>query len=125
MGGGGSTGNDAGTGAMGGAGGSAAGDPCATALFCDDFETYAANAAPTTPWRAATNLGTVTVDATLHHSGNQSVKMTTQARTTNGIKTAFIELTGGGVLPVSGNVFYGRMMFFLDDAPRRRRCTGR
>jgi hypothetical protein len=100
-----------------GAAGGATGDPCATALFCDDFETYAANAAPTTPWRTATNLGAVTVDSSLSHSGSKSVKMTTQARTTNGSKTAFIELAGGGVFPVSGNVFYGRMMFFLDAAP--------
>ena len=51
------------------------------------------------------------------HSGSQSVKMTTQARTTDGIKTAFIELAGNGVFPVAGNVFYGRMMINLDAAP--------
>ncbi len=104
------TGND-------GAAGSTGGDPCATALFCDDFEKYAANAAPTTPWRASTNMGAVTVDGAFAHSGSQSIKMTTQARTTDGIKTAFIELTGNGVFPVAGNVFYGRMMFYLDAAP--------
>ena len=101
----------------GGAAGSTGGDPCTTALFCDDFEKYAANAAPTTPWRASTNMGTVTVDGALAHSGSQSVKVTTQARTTDGIKTAFIELAGNGVFPVAGNVFYGRMMIYLDAAP--------
>ena len=108
--GGGSTGND-------GSAGSAGSDPCTTALFCDDFEKYAASAAPTTPWRASTNMGTVTVDGAFGHSGAQSIKMTTQARTTDGIKTAFIELAGDGVFPVAGNVFYGRMMFYLDAAP--------
>src|SRR5581483_2926557 len=99
---GGSTGND-------GAAGSAGGDPCTTALYCDDFEKYAANVAPTTPWHTSTNMGAVTVDGAFAHSGSQSMKMTTQARTTDGIKTAFIELTGNNVFPVAGNVFYGRM----------------
>jgi hypothetical protein len=107
---GGSTGND-------GAADSAGSDPCTTALFCDDFEKYAANAAPATPWRASTNMGTVTVDGAFGHSGKQSIEMTTQARTTDGIKTAFIELSGNNVFPVAGNVFYGRMMFYLDAAP--------
>jgi hypothetical protein len=108
------TGGSAGT---GGAAGSTGADPCTTALFCDDFEKYAANAAPTTPWRASTNMGAVTVDGAFAHSGSRSIKMTTQARTTDGIKTAFIELAGNGVFPVAGNVFYGRMMFYLDAAP--------
>ena len=107
---GGSTGND-------GAAGSTGGDPCTTALFCDDFEKYTANAAPSAPWHASTNMGAVTVDGAFAHSGSQSIKMTTLARTTDGIKTAFIELAGNGVFPVAGNVFYGRMMFYLDAAP--------
>jgi hypothetical protein len=119
---GGNTGSGGSTGAGGmvgndGAAGSTGGDPCATALYCDDFEKYAANAAPTTPWHASTNMGAVTVDGTMAHSGSQSIKMTTQARTTDGIKTAFIELAGNNVFPVAGNVFYGRMMFYLDAAP--------
>jgi hypothetical protein len=105
------------TGAGGGAAAGAGGNPCATAIFCDDFEKYAAGAPPTTPWRAATNLGAVAVDTTQSRSGAKSVKLTTQARTSDGIKTAFIELTGNPVFPISGNVFYGRMMFRLEAAP--------
>jgi len=105
------------TGAGGGATAGAGGDPCATAMFCDDFEKYAAGAPPTTPWRASTNLGAVAVDTTQSRSGAKSVKLTTQARTSDGIKTAFIELTGSAVFPISGNVFYGRMMFRLEAAP--------
>ena len=103
-----------------GAGGSApdaAADPCTTAIFCDDFERYAAGAAPGAPWRAQTNLGTVSVDTSHSRSGGKSVKLTTQARTTNGGKTAFIELSGATYLPAPGNVFYGRVMFFLEAAP--------
>jgi hypothetical protein len=62
-------------------------------------------------------MGTVTVDGAVAHSGSHSIKMTTAARTTDGIKTAFIELAGNGVFPVAGNVFYGRMMINLDAAP--------
>ena len=105
------------TGAGGGATAGAAGDPCATAIFCDDFEKYPVGTAPTTPWRASTNLGAVAVDTTQSRSGAKSVKLTTQERTTDGIKTAFIELTGSTIFPVTGDVFYGRMMFRLEAAP--------
>src|SRR5438128_2309187 len=74
-------GNGAGS---GGAGGGA--DPCKTALYCDDFERYTAGAAPTTPWRASTNMGAVAVDTTHARSGTKAVKMTTQARTSDGGK---------------------------------------
>jgi hypothetical protein len=104
-------------GATGGAGGGAAVDPCTSAIFCDDFEKYAAGAAPTSPWRSQMNMGTVSVDATQSHSGGKSVKFTTLARTTDGIKTAFMELSGAPVFPISGNVMYGRMMFRLEAAP--------
>ncbi|HET6148498.1 MAG TPA: hypothetical protein VFH68_13275, partial [Polyangia bacterium] len=103
------------SGVGGGAAAGAAGDPCATAIFCDDFEKYAAGATPTSPWRAATNQGAVAVDTNQHRSGTKSVKLTTQAH--DGAKTAFIELTGSAVFPVSGNVFHGRMMFLLEAAP--------
>ena len=50
------------------------------------------------------------------HSGSKSVKMTTQARTTNGSKTAFIELAGAGVFPVERQ----RLLRPHDVLPRRR-----
>ena len=118
---------DGGPAATGGAGGIATGgggaaggpavDPCASAIFCDDFEKYAAGASLTSPWRSQVNMGTVSVDASQSHSGGKSVKFTTLARTTDGIKTAFMELSGAPVFPISGNVLYGRMMFRLEAAP--------
>src|SRR6266567_3420152 len=68
-------------GGHGGAGGAA--NPCTTALFCDDFEAYAAGVAPGSPWHASTNMGAVSVDTTHARSGTKAVKMTTQARTTD------------------------------------------
>jgi hypothetical protein len=108
------TGTGGGFAGTGGAAGSAA-DPCATALFCDDFEGYAAGPAPGGSWTSQLNGGTVAVDTTQFRSGAKSVKFTTPARA--GGKTAFLRLASPSVFPVTGNVFYGRMMFRLESAP--------
>src|SRR5581483_2195568 len=62
-------------GAQTGAGtGGAAGDPCATALFCDDFEKYTAGQAPGAPWSHQVSAGsTAAVDTSQFHSGSKSV----------------------------------------------------
>jgi polysaccharide lyase-like protein len=102
----------------GGAAGSGAADPCATAIFCDDFESYTAGQAPGGNWTSSTNLGTVAVDETQARSGQKSVKFTTQS--SSGTKTAYIRLanaTGKTIFPAPGNSFYGRMMFRLEAAP--------
>ncbi len=104
--------------AAGGAAGSAAGtdaigtgDPCVTAIFCDDFEGY--TTAPTAPWTARTSSGSVTID-TDPSTGNQSVKLTTTAASS---ATAMIRLAGAELFPVEGNVVYGRMLWKVDAAP--------
>jgi hypothetical protein len=112
---GGSGGGAAGTGGAGTGG--AAGDPCATALFCDDFEKYTAGQAPGAPWTRQVSTGsTAAVDTTQFHSGTKSVKFV--AASGSGSKTAYIRLMGtGSGLPVMPNMFYGRMMFRLEAAP--------
>ena len=104
----------AGAGTAGG-GGSVATNPCATALFCDDFETYTAGQAPGGSWTQNVNGGTVAVDTTQFHSGTKSVKFTTAAQANT--KTAMIRLAATSVFPVSGDMFYGRIMFRLAAAP--------
>lgn len=109
-------GGDAGSGgASGGASGGGSGDACASALFCDDFESYTADQAPGGSWKTRTNSGTVVVDGTQARSGSKSVKLTAQAG--GNIKTAFMRIEGSPVFPVDGNAFYGRMMFYLESAP--------
>ena len=103
-----------GTTGSGGGGGAGAGG-CGTALFCDDFESYTAGAAPNGRWTTQLNGGTVTVDDTQKHSGTKSVKFTTQSK--SGTKTAFMKLMGTPLFPLDGNVFYGRMMFQLQAGP--------
>jgi len=90
---------------------------CGGATFCDDFESYAAGAQPGGSWTTRTTLGAVVVDDTQARSGSRSVKLTTQAKTSDGIKTAFIRLGGAPVFPSPGNVLYGRMMVRLEAAP--------
>jgi len=89
-------------------------DPCARALYCDDFEGYAEGRPPAGKWTAVTTAGTVTVDGAQHRSGTKAVKFTTAG--TASYQSAFIGL-GRDVLPVPGNTVYGRMMFRLEAAP--------
>jgi hypothetical protein len=109
---GGSAGNSAGTsGATGGSAGTGA-NPCDTALFCDDFESY--TSAPNGKWALRTTSGAIAVDQAEHVSGSQSVKFTTQA----GSKaTALMRISDASIFPVPGNVLYGRMMFRVESEP--------
>jgi hypothetical protein len=104
-----------GAGGAGGAGGVTSSNPCATAIFCDDFESYPTGQAPGGNWTAQLGGGTVAVDGAQFRSGARSVKFTTPVGT--GFKSALIRLAGAAIFPVTGNVFYGRMMFQLQAAP--------
>jgi hypothetical protein len=90
-------------------------DPCATARFCEDFESYTTGKAPGGGWKTSTNLGTVNVVDGAHFSGSKSVECATQAGM-NG-KTAFMRLDLASVFPVPGDLYYGRMMTRLESAP--------
>jgi hypothetical protein len=101
-----------------GTGGSGA-DPCATALFCDDFESYTVGQAPTGNWTRQVSSGsTAAVDMAQARSGTKSVKFVAAAA--SGSKTAYIRLASTAmksIFPVTPNVVYGRMMFRLEAAP--------
>ena len=108
---------DGGAGASGADGGAAdaGSNPCATAIFCDDFESYTAGAAPKGHWKVTTNQGTVSVDGTHAHSGKNAVHaLTTGAQA---YESAYIGLEGAPVFPVPGNGFFGRMMMYATQAP--------
>ncbi len=113
---GGAAGGDTGP-AEGGAGGGAGGadDACATALFCDDFESYSAGQAPGGKWTVRETNGTVTIDTSRKVSGNQSVRFAVSG--TNSSRTAFIRTTDAQIFPVADNHLFGRMMYWLDSAP--------
>lgn len=90
-------------------------DACARALACDDFESSKAQEPPSGPFSAAVDLGTVVVDTTRAFSGTQSVKLSTEAG--EGFKAAVLQYSDSSTLPVSDNILYGRMMFWLESAP--------
>jgi hypothetical protein len=92
---------------------------CQSSLFCDDFEAFAAGSAPSGAWTANQNNGTVSVDTARAFRGTQSVKATTLATAVSGstYKAALIGLTSAPAVPVPGEAFYGRMMFYLESAP--------
>lgn len=87
---------------------------CVGALVCDDFETYRSGVPPPTPWLVAKTAGTVTIDTTRAFTGVQSVKVSAPAST--GFQSVMLRFTGHG-LPTTGNVVFGRMMFWLDSSP--------
>jgi hypothetical protein len=102
-------GEDAGADASSGPDGACTGD-----IVCDDFESYPADAPPTSPWTVAAPNGSATIDTSKAHSGAKSVKITVPA--SSGSTSTMIRLRSSG-LPVTGNVLFGRMMFWLDAAP--------
>ena len=97
-----------------GAGGTAAGGApggCATALFCDDFESYTGT--PGAPWTVKKNAqGNVIIDGAQHQSGSKAVKFTTTG--TMAYQQAYIDITKP--FPVASNAFYGRMMIYATKA---------
>jgi hypothetical protein len=106
---------DAGFNAGGDAGSSS--EKCENALVCDDFETYPLGGKPGSPWSTSlsNDLASIAIDGTRAHSGSRSVKVSVGAG--SGYKSAMLAYQGSK-LPVSGNVVFGRMMFWLDSAPK-------
>ena len=120
---GGAGGATGGSGGAGGSGGSSAADAApvdqgpsnpagCTARFCDDFEGAAAGAAPGGSWKTALARGMLAVDETKAFSGARSVRLTHNGAPAN----MFIELRQP-VLPMAGNIVYGRMMYYLTRTP--------
>lgn len=92
---------------------------CASALFCDNFETATAGSAPAGAWTAIENNGTVSVDTTRAFRGTQAVKASTLSTAESGstYKAAFLGLSGAPVVPVPNDTFYGRMMIYIESVP--------
>jgi hypothetical protein len=88
---------------------------CEHALFCDDFEASATGANPSGAWAARLGAGTLSVDESQHHSGNKSVKLSTEGG--SGTKRALLRLLSNGVFPLPNNTLFGRLMFRLESAP--------
>ena len=105
---GGSSGSDA-------AAGSTGGDPCATALFCDDFESYAADGAPgkpgprRPPWARSPSTARRPARARSRSNYHAGQDQRHQDRVHAPRRR--------GDLPVPATSFYGRMMFRLAAAP--------
>jgi hypothetical protein len=88
---------------------------CAGALVCDDFESYPVGAPPGGMWQASQKGGTVAIDGTHVHSGSKAVKVSAGAA--SGYRSVMIAIADKSALPVASGVVYGRMMFYLEDAP--------
>jgi hypothetical protein len=80
-----------------------------TAKFCDDFEGAALGADWKTHFEAT---GMAAVDSTKAFSGAQSVRFTHKGAPA----AMFLELRQP-VLPMAGNVVYGRLMYYLTKSP--------
>ena len=92
-----------------------AGDPCAGSFFCDDFEAYAAGAAPGKPWAVTESGGKVAVDGAHVHSGKNAVKLAANAA--GGYRSVMLNLANASFLPPTPNHLFGRMRFWLDSSP--------
>jgi hypothetical protein len=89
---------------------------CASAIYCDDFERYAPGAAPTSPWTASENAGSVIIDDTRAVSGSRALRFTTDDGTGT-YRRAFAVLEGSPVFPAASTEMYGRMRMWLVAVP--------
>jgi hypothetical protein len=112
---GGSGGNAGAAGGSGGSGGAAGGtgDCPAGALVCDDFETYAAPADLAAAWTVTATMASVVVDATKPHAGKSALHIMSSGQTPQGA----IARADAPLFPIAGNVYYGRLMLWLTQAP--------
>ncbi len=99
---------------MGGAG------TCAGAVYCDDFDAYAAPGNPGGNWQTSVaysgNMnGMVSMDTTHAYSGAKSVHFKTPGSTS--FEHAIITLQGTPYFPIQDNVLFGRMMIYVTQLP--------
>lgn len=94
----------------------AGGFDCTSAIYCDDFESYAAGAAPGAPWSASENAGTVTVDETRAVSGVRALRFATDDGSGT-YRRAFAVLEGSPLFPAASTEMYGRMRVWLVATP--------
>jgi hypothetical protein len=92
-------------------------DPCAPALFCDDFEDDAAGARPGSPWRdeTGTSGASVRVDREHAHSGTNAVHVL--APKGAAYRRGYFAVHQPPVFPAASDGMYGRVMVWLDAAP--------
>jgi hypothetical protein len=84
-------------------------------LICEDFEDLPAQTVPDGEIYAETDGGAVVVDTMRSWSGKNSVKLSTSAG--GDYKAAMLAYGDPGVPPSPGNIYYGRVMFWLESVP--------
>lgn len=99
-----------------GTGGHGGADPCATAIYCDDFEAYTPGAPPAGKWSSSPYRGTANVDTGRAQSGKNAVKISADA--SPDYRSVMIALHDPSLLPTPSGEVYGRMMFYLESAPQ-------
>ncbi|HEX2733731.1 MAG TPA: hypothetical protein VHM70_19105 [Polyangiaceae bacterium] len=89
-------------------------DPCATALFCDDFDDDSLGMPPGDPWTSDVNGGTVEVSSEHAFSGANAVHV---SNSEGAYKRAYFSVQGAPVFPGAGAEMFGRMLMWLDATP--------
>ena len=91
-----------------------AGSCPAGALLCDDFEKYTPGGSLAPTWTTDLTGGMVRVDTSKPFAGKQAVHISAATGVTNLLQ---IVNQGAPVFPLPGNMFYGRMMYWLSEMP--------
>jgi hypothetical protein len=96
--------------------GAPAGNGCATALFCDNFDSYTAPGNPGGMWKSSTQSGgTLSVDTLHAYSGKNAVHVMDPG--TAAYERAFISLEGAPIFPLPHDTMFGRMMIYVTKVP--------
>lgn len=99
------------SGGVGGSGGGGTSVPCPEGvLFCDDFESYADQAAPSGKWKTWTvGAGKLVVDSM---QGSRAAHFHGKVSQSGGSKEQAFMLAEGAPFPVTGSTFYMRFMLY-------------
>ncbi len=99
-----------------GGGTSDGGDGCASALYCDNFDSYTSPGNPGGMWKTSTQPGgMVSVDTMHAFSGTKAVHVMDPGNAA--YERAFISLEGAPVFPLANNTMFGRMMIYVTRRP--------
>jgi hypothetical protein len=81
--------------------------------LCDDFEAYAGPADLAAAWTVTASMTSVAVDGTKPRAGKGALHITSSGQTPQGA----IARADAPLFPIAGNVYYGRLMMWLNQAP--------
>lgn len=93
-------------------------DPCSDRIVCENFESTPVGQAPGSPWVVESSKGTVIVDRTHVHGGQNALKVSVEATTSDDTyRQAMLSIKGAPLIPLAHDTVFGRFYLWTDRVP--------